>query len=273
MGAILGSIAGGTLPNGTLQELLLPLKVENENSAHFGIGITSAFHSRNTTYLATRISTAPTVLPLVQVIPTTQGGNGEEFSQLDSHGKQTLTDLCEQIDTAETCKLEKTQSWEECQGPSSQKDLPDLVNKSGIAGIKPANDCEKLYCVAQAVLSAKDWLKCSPSKSLLTYISNRDYRAWFSFKCRRPLANINTTSPRANCPKEIDIYGDHLLHCKYSARSTFSPMIRRHEAQVRLLFNDRRAAIRNPILEPRDHTTTHHLRPDIMAFGPHGQRI
>ena len=124
--------------------------------------------------------------------------------------------------------------------------------------------------MGQAAPGAKDWLKCRPSKSLLTYISNRDYRVWFTFYCRRPLAKSKTKFPRSNCTKEINIYGDHLLHCKYSARSTFSPMIRRHDAHFRLLTDDLRTAIRNPILEPRDHTSIHHVRPDIMALGPQG---
>ena len=47
-------------------------------------------------------------------------------------------------------------------------------------------------------------------------------------------------------------------------------MIRRHEAQVRVLVNDLGGAIRKPILEPRDHTTNHHVRPDVMALGPQG---
>ena len=169
-------------------------------------------------------------------------------------------------------KLRKVQTWDEWRGPTTQKDLLDLINKERISRIQPPNEREKLYRASQATPGAKDWLKCRPSKSLLTYISNRDYRAWFTFYCRRPLANPKTICLLVKCTKEIDTYKNHLLHCKYSARSTFSPMIRRHDAQFRLLVNDLRTAIRNPILELRDHTPTHHVRPDIMALGAQGEK-
>ena len=64
--------------------------------------------------------------------------------------------------------------------------------------------------------------------------------------------------------------GDHLLTCPRSARSTFVPVIRRHDAHVRLLAEDLRAANRSPRIEPRDTVRLYKARPDILALGTEG---
>lgn len=269
---ILRSLAGGTLPKSTFQELLLPLKVESEATAHFGIGITSAYHTRNAAYLASRLATTPHIESLTNNIPPPPiSCNTDAMAFIDQPARNALVNYCEQVGPDEAEKLRDTLKWESWTGPKSQRDLTQLVHNRRIALLSSTNEREERFRKSMSLPGAKDWLKARPSKSLHTHIADRDYRTWFAFYCRRPLANPGTRCPRVNCRVQLDTYGDHLLTCKYSARSTYSPLIRRHDAQVRLLHSDLKAALRNPILEPRDNTPTHRVRPDIVALGPHGE--
>ena len=137
---ILRSIAGGRLPNETLQELFLSLKVENVNTVHFNIGRTSAFHSRNAAYLSSRTATASAIKSLTHEIPTKPDPNDQILTHLDPRSKHALADYCDQIGTTEAAKLRSTSTWDDWRGPTTQKDLLSLVNKERIAGIKPTNE-------------------------------------------------------------------------------------------------------------------------------------
>lgn len=106
---IIRSIAGGTLPKSTFKEHLLPLKFENESTAHFGIGSVSDYHTRNTAYFASRLETAPHLERLTNNIPPPPiSSNTDAPALIDQPARDALVNYCEQLDPVEGVKLRNT---------------------------------------------------------------------------------------------------------------------------------------------------------------------
>ena len=96
-----------------------------------------------------------------------------------------------------------------------------------------------------------------------TSINAPHFTAWLKYYCQVPLFHAGPKFSRPQCAAIMDVYGDHLLHCK---RGTHR--IHRHDAQIRLLMVDLKKAARRPVLGPRPFGR-HRDRPDIRAVGSH----
>ena len=84
------------------------------------------------------------------------------------------------------------------------------------------------------------------------------------YNCQVPLFQTGTKYNRPQFAANMDISGDHLLHCESGTHR-----IRRHDAQVRLLHADLKKAAWHLVLELRPFRRPKE-RPDIFALGSHG---
>lgn len=145
--------------------------------------------------------------------------------------------------------------------PPAQKALTARVYEKRILEISPGDQRTQAFRQSLSMPGSKDWIKCTPSPGLGTYISDRNFKVWFQYFCRVPLYPENATCHR--CKKQMDQFGDHLLWCPNG-----SPRGWRHDSQKLLLASDLQKAARHPIVEPRQ--TAHRVRPDIKALGSNG---
>lgn len=272
------SLAGGTLSEATIDELFLPVRIDDPGFPHFEVGLTSAHHSRAAAYVASRATIQLRVKELTQHAPTPTSHLLSSTS--DTHSVRTaVLRVSDQLDdhlhepyrsfTSFDIDLsdDRTSST-----AFTQHALMDKINTTRIRRITPVSSREDGYRRAQALPGAKDWLRTPPSPALGTRLSNRKFRTWFQFYCRCPLFNPSSRRQciQPNCSKDMGIFGDHLLVCAAPSRSAFSPAIRRHDTQVRLLAADLTQACRAPKIEPRLPSVTDSSRPDILALGRHG---
>ena len=117
---------------------------------------------------------------------------------------------------------------------------------------------------ATGLPEAKTWVHCTPSKSLRTFLVDRDFRIWLQCYSQLPLFQPNMECPRWICNEVFDVYGDHMLYSKYGSQRIWG-----HDAQVKLLSSDLSKAARHPVLQPRP-SNGDRERPEIRALGSRG---
>ena len=243
-------LIGGVLDKDIFKELQLPVKDISKNTPTFGVGITSAVHTAASAFLASCSLTRKLCNELPGTRSTTPLSEDEEVRETyEIYRQQCLQDRAiplSEIDSDQT---------------PAQRALTARVYEKALQDIPPGDQRTQAFRSSLALPGSKNWLKCSPSPGLGTYISDRDFKVWFQYFCRVPLYAQDAKCPR--CSKDMDQYGDHLLYCPNGA-----PRGWRHDSQVMLLASDLSKAARHPIVEPPQ--GTHKVRPDIKALGSNG---
>lgn len=75
--------------------------------------------------------------------------------------------------------------------------------------------------------------------------------------------------PPPECCHELDVYGDHILPCKYSVLLGNSPLVWSHDALLRFLAADLRRVVRHLQIKYRV-PLAHKYLPDIKCLGEQG---
>ena len=260
-------LAGGVLSDATLAEMRLPVRLFSPESPHFGTGLTATEKIRHAAYLSSITSFYGLSRKLVKA---------RDLMALHENHHATAAHTFIKSQLAQDDPPLRTLEQIETSGNSySQHHLSDIIHKATIRRLELG--CARTIAFRQslALPGAKDWLRCDPTPAFGTHISNHDFHLWFAYYARRPLFNTSPTPRciRSRCTKPMDRYGDHLLVCTNAAKTAFSPIIRRHDQQVRLLAADLRRCARSPRVEPHLYNTRDRQassRPDILALGDHG---
>lgn len=168
----------------------------------FGIGITSALHVS----LFSMLSSVSSSIQLVVMICPRAG-----VLTTDSHLRTAHEHWLQQVHTEEVI------SWRDIiSGKSfSCKHLTHIVDKN-IQSIIPGGDPRPTtFRNAFSLPGSKHWLMCRPCPALRTHILNWNFKIWMQFYCRFPLFPSGSTCSRNECTTQMDIFGDHLLHCPH----------------------------------------------------------
>lgn len=162
----LRDLAGGTLPNETAKELMLHIKIDDATHPHFGVGITSAFHSRAAAYIASRAATHDLVAAL------TAPANTNLLTNIGQDPvKSAVHTLASQLDDDLRAPFDNFQSMVSHTTPLTQHELMRLVNRTRTRRISPSSPREEGCRRAQLLPGAKDWLRAAPSTALGTHTS------------------------------------------------------------------------------------------------------
>ena len=243
-------LLGGVLDSEMFKELQLPVN-DKKDQPTFGVGLTSAANTAAAAFLAS----ASLTKRLCDSFPGTRPNSplSEDDEVLKSY--EIYRGQCAPGKAIPLAELESDKT-------PSQKALVARVYEHAIAHLRKGDTRTQAFRASLSLPGSKDWLKCTPSPGLGTYIADRNFRIWFQYFCQVPLFRPDATCHR--CNKPMDAFGDHLLWCPNGY-----PRGWRHDSHKLLLASDLQKAARHPIPEPRI-PGTHGVRPDIKALGCNG---
>ena len=263
--AVLRRLSMGVITDEVMSELRLPVRHDDPERPHFGVGLTAATDVAPAAYMASVCATR-SIAKQLRI-----GGAWRSLDQNEHvlHAHALLSRLAPSDN--EVAKMPTVAQCTSAPETPTQHELVSIVHAGRWCRMPRGDARTQAFRATLCMPGAKDWLRCMPSPAHGTHITDRFFRAWLAFFARAHTRPHNMLCcPRPGCRAPLDAHGDHLMHCPNSSAAAFAPVVRRHDQVVREIADALSSAARRSRVELRDPHRRTRSRPDIIATSERG---